>query len=327
MKAVLCKSYGPEENLVLEEINAPKPAPDEVVVEIYVAAMNFPDMLQIEGKYQFKPPFPFSPGSEAAGIIQEIGDGVSGFTVGDRVMVAPSVGCLAEQVVAPAESVFKIPAEMDMKSASGFILVYGTSIYALKQRGKLQAGENLLVLGASGGVGLTAIELGKAMGARVIAAASTDEKLHYCKNAGADELVNYGDGKLKEKVKALTGGNGADVIYDPVGGDLFDQATRCINWDGRILVIGFTSGRIPQYPTNLALLKSASVVGVFWGAWKKREPQAEQANMEELFALYKAGKIKPLISQTFALENYVAAFKVFRERKAIGKVVVEIKKE
>lgn len=327
MKAVLCKSYGPEENLVLADIENLKPRPGEVVVTVYVAAMNFPDMLQIEGKYQFKPPFPFSPGSEAAGVVKAVGEGVAGFSVGDRVMVAPSVGCLAEEVLVPAENVFKIPPEMGMPAASGFILVYGTSLYALKQRGRLQAGETLLVLGAAGGVGLTAIELGKAMGARVIAAASTDEKLQYCKNAGADELVNYGDGELKEKIKVLTGGHGADVIYDPVGGDLFDQATRCVNWDGRLLVIGFTSGRIPQYPTNLALLKSASVVGVFWGAWKKRAPAAEKANMDELFRLYQAGKIKPLISQTFALEDYVSAFKVFRERTAIGKVVVEIKKE
>ena len=327
MKAVLCKSYGPEENLVLEEIENLQPSPGEVVVEVYAAAMNFPDMLQIEGKYQFKPPFPFSPGSEAAGVVKALGEGVGGFSVGDRVMVAPSVGCLAEEVRVPAENVLKIPNEMDMPAAAGFTLVYGTSLYALKQRGKLQAGETLLVLGAAGGVGLTAVELGKAMGARVIAAASTDEKLHYCKNAGADECVNYGEGELKEKVKALTGGQGADVIYDPVGGDLFDQAARCINWEGRILVIGFTSGRIPHYPTNLALLKGASVVGVFWGAWKKRNPAAEKANMDELFRLFQAGKIKPLISQTFALEEYVSAFKVFRERIAIGKVVVEIKKE
>lgn len=327
MKAVLCESYGPAENLVLQEIADLIPKEGEVVVEVYAAAMNFPDTLQIAGKYQFKPPFPFSPGSEAGGVIKTLGANVEGLAIGDRVVAMPGIGCMAEQVICPASQVKKIPEAMDFKAASGFTLVYGTSLYALKQRAQLQPGETLLVIGASGGVGLSAIELGKVMGATVIAAASSDEKLAYAKNAGADGLVNYGDGELKNKVKDLTDGKGADVIYDPVGGDLFDQAVRCINWNGRLLVIGFTSGRIPQYPTNLALLKGMSLVGVFWGAWRQREPQEDQANLEELFRLYTKGKLKPLVTQSFALEDYVSAFNVFTERKAIGKVVFEIKTE
>lgn len=325
MRAVLCKSYGPPENLVLEEVDDLTPGDGEVVIDIHAAGLNFPETLQIQGKYQFQPPFPFTPGSEMAGKIRAVGKDVAGFAVGDDVMAMTGVGGMAEQVAADAGTVRKMPEGMDYKTAAGFTMIYATSHYALKQRANLLPGENLLVLGASGGVGLAAVELGKAMGARVIAAASTDEKLQVAKDAGADELVNYGDGQLKDKVKALTGGLGADVIYDPVGGDLFDQAARCINWEGRILVIGFASGTIPKYPINLCLLKSCQLVGVFWGAFSRRDPELHEANMAELFQLHAEGKIKPLVKMVYPLEEYAAALNVLANRKAVGKVIIEVR--
>ncbi|HDZ08150.1 NADPH:quinone oxidoreductase family protein [Pseudohongiella sp.] len=327
MKALLCKSYGPPENLSLEEVVDLEPLPGEVIVDVYAASLNFPDTLQIQGKYQFQPPMPFSPGSEVGGVISAVGNEVTGFSVGDRVMATPSIGGMAEQVKVQPSGLRKIPDSMDFKTAAGFAMVYTTSYHALKQRAQLQPGETLLVLGASGGVGMAAVELGKLMGARVIAAASSDEKLEFVNQAGPDELLNYGDGELKEKVKALTDGKGADVIYDPVGGDLFDQATRCINWNGRLLVVGFTSGRIPSYPANLALLKGSSMMGVFLGRFRKEEPEAYEQNFRELFDMYTAGKIKPIVTKSFAFEDYVAAFNVFRERKVMGKVTFEIRSE
>ena len=327
MRAILCKSHGPAENLCLEMVDDLTPAADEAVVEVYSAALNFPDGLQIQGKYQFQPDMPFTPGSEVGGVIIEAGSSLSGFAVGDRVMATPGIGGLAEQVRVKAEGLRKIPDSMDFKSAASFAMVYTTSYHAPKQRANLQAGETLLVLGASGGVGLAAVELGKLMGARVIAAASSDEKLEFVKAAQPDELLNYGDGELKEKVNALTGGKGADVIYDPVGGDLFDQSCRCIAWNGRLLVVGFASGRIPEYKANLALLKGSSMVGVFLGRFRKEEPAAYEQNFAELFNLYEQGKLKPIVTESFAFEDYVAAFNVFTERKVMGKVTLEIKTE
>lgn len=327
MRAILCKSHGPAENLCLEVVDDLTPAADEAVVEVYSAALNFPDGLQIQGKYQFQPDMPFTPGSEVGGVIIKAGSSLSGFAVGDRVMATPGIGGLAEQVRVKAEGLRKIPHSMDFKSAASFAMVYTTSYHALKQRANLQPGETLLVLGASGGVGLAAVELGKLMGARVIAAASSDEKLEFVKAAQPDELLNYGDGELKEKVNALTGGKGADVIYDPVGGDLFDQSCRCIAWNGRLLVVGFASGRIPEYKANLALLKGSSMVGVFLGRFRKEEPAAYEQNFAELFSLYEQGKLKPIVTESFAFEDYVAAFNVFTERKVMGKVTLEIKTE
>ena len=280
MKAILCKSYGPPENLVLEEVQDLNPKEGEALVEVHAAALNFPDTLQIAGEYQYQPPLPFSPGSEASGIIIELGPNIKGFEIGDRVMAIPGVGAMAEQVCVPASGLRKIPDSMNFKTASGFPMVYSTSYYALKQRANLKPGETLLVLGSSGGVGVTAVELGKLMGAQVIAGASSEEKLQFAKKARADFLVNYSDGDLKTKIKELTKGKGADVIYDPVGGDLFDQATRCINWNGRLLVVGFTSRRIPEYKANLALLKGASMVGVFLGRFATEEPEAYETNMD-----------------------------------------------
>lgn len=327
MRALLCKSYGPPENLVLEEVPDLTPEPGEVIVDVYAASLNFPDTLQIQGKYQFQPPMPFTPGSEVGGIVRSVGADVTHVAPGDRVMATPSIGGMAEQVRSPAASVRRIPNSMDFRTAAGFTMVYTTSYHALKQRARLQPGETLLVLGASGGVGMAAVELGKLMGARVIAAASSDEKLEFVGQLAPDELLNYGDGELKEKVKALTDGRGADVIYDPVGGDLFDQATRCINWNGRLLVVGFTSGRIPSYPANLALLKGSAMVGVFLGRFRKEEPEEYEKNFQELLDLYRDGRIRPLITQSFALDDYVTAFNVFHERKAMGKVVLDVRKE
>ena len=327
MKAIVCKTYGPPENLILEEIDDPVAAENEAVVQIYSASLNFPDGLQIQGKYQFQPPMPFTPGSEVGGIITSVGAGIQGFSVGDRVMATPGIGGLAEQVAVKADGLRKIPDSMDFKTAAGFAMIYTTSYYALKQRAQLQPGETLLVLGASGGVGLAAVELGKLMGAKVIAAASSDEKLDFVNRLNPDALLNYGDGELKERVKELTGGAGADVIYDPVGGDLFDQSCRCINWNGRLLVVGFASGRIPQYKANLALLKGSSMVGVFLGRFRKEDPAEYEKNFAELLGMYDAGKLKPIVTESFAMTDFVDAFNVFTERKVMGKVTLEINKE
>ena len=327
MKAILCKTLGPPENLVLEEVEDPVAAENEALVEVYAASLNFPDGLQIQGKYQFQPPLPFIPGSEIGGVIKSVGSSLKGFDIGNRVMAIPGLGGLAEKAIVKAEGLRKIPDSMDFKTAAGFAMVYTTSYYALKQRAHLKPGETLLVLGASGGVGLAAVELGKIMGARVIAAASSDEKLEFIKRLNPDEIINYGDGELKEKVKALTNDRGADVIYDPVGGDLFDQCCRCINWNGRLLVIGFTSGRIPECKANLALLKGSSMVGVFLGRFRKEEPAEYEQNFKELMQLYDEDKLRPIVTESFPMEDYVAAFNVFTERKVLGKVTLEIQAE
>ncbi|WP_122412909.1 NADPH:quinone oxidoreductase family protein [Pseudomonas viridiflava] len=324
MKALLCKAFGPASTLVLEDIPAPDIKKNEILLDVHAAGVNFPDTLIIEGKYQFKPPFPFSPGGEAAGVISTVGEKVTHLKPGDRVMSLTGWGSFAEQVAVPNYNVLPIPESMDFTIAAAFSMTYGTSMHALKQRANLQPGETLLVLGASGGVGLAAVEIGKALGARVIAAASSAEKLEVAKNAGADELINYTDTSLKDEIKRLTNGNGADVIYDPVGGDLFDQAIRAIAWNGRLLVVGFASGRIPELPVNLALLKGASVVGVFWGSFAQRQPQDNAANFKQLFAWFEEGKLKPLVSQVYPLERAGEAIDALGQRRAVGKVVVSL---
>jgi NADPH2:quinone reductase len=325
MKAVLCKAFGPAESLVLEEVASPVAKKNEILLDVHAAAVNFPDTLIIEGKYQFKPPFPFSPGGEAAGVVSAVGEKISYLNIGDRVMALTGWGSFAEQVAVPGYNVLPIPPAMDFNTAAGFSMTYGTSMHALKQRGNLQPGETLLVLGASGGVGLAAVEIGKAMGARVIAAASSAEKLAIAKAAGADELINYSETSLKDEIKRLTDGQGADVIYDPVGGDLFDQAVRSIAWNGRLLVVGFASGRIPDLPVNLALLKGAAVVGVFWGSFAQRQPQDNAANFQQLFGWYAEGKLKPLVSQVYPLSDTAQAINDLGQRKAVGKVVVQVR--
>ncbi|MFI8481960.1 NADPH:quinone oxidoreductase family protein [Pseudomonas sp. NPDC078700] len=325
MKAVLCKAFGPAQTLVVEETANPEAKKNEVVIDVHCAGVNFPDTLIIEGKYQFKPPFPFSPGGEASGVVSAVGEKVSHLKVGDRVMALTGWGSFAEQVAVPSYNVMPVPKSMDFPSAAAFGMTYGTSMHALKQRANIQPGETLLVLGASGGVGLAAVEIGKAMGAKVIAAASSAEKLAVAKAAGADELINYSESNLKEEVKRITGGQGADVIYDPVGGDLFDLAVRSIAWNGRLLVVGFASGRIPEVAVNLMLLKGASVVGVFWGSFAQRQPQDNLANFQQLFAWHTEGKLKPLVSETFPLEKAADAIDLLGQRKAVGKVVVQVR--
>ena len=324
MKAVLCKSFGRPEDLSLEDIDEPNIKPGHVIVAVHASAVNFPDVLMIEGKYQSRPDFPFSPGGEFSGIVTEVADDVADWNVGDEVFGSLGHGCFAEKILVDARALRTKPSSMSFAVAAGISTTYGTSYYALKQRANLQPGETLLVLGAAGGVGLAAVELGKAMRARVIAAASNDEKLAVAKAAGADELINYSDGQLKDKVKALTGNRGADVIYDPVGGELFDQCMRCIAWYGRVLIVGFVGGDIPRVPTNLILLKSCQVVGVFYGAFSGLFPQDNQKNFEELMAMFEQGKIDPLIGAEFALSDYAAALNCLAERKAVGKVVVNL---
>ncbi|EKT4456292.1 NADPH:quinone oxidoreductase family protein [Pseudomonas putida] len=322
MKAVLCKTLGPARNLVLEEVASPLPKKNEILLDVHAAGVNFPDTLIIEGKYQFQPPLPFSPGGEAAGVVAAIGEKAGAFKVGDRVMALTGWGAFAEQVAVPFYNVLPIPASMDFTTAAAFGMTYGTSMHALRQRGQLQAGETLLVLGASGGVGLAAVEIGKAMGARVIAAASSAEKLAVAKAAGADELIDYSQANLREEIKRLTGGQGVDVIYDPVGGELFEQAVRGLAWNGRLLVVGFASGSIPQLTANLVLLKGAAVLGVFWGAFAQRQPEDNAANFRQLFAWHAEGKLKPLVSQTYPLEQAGAAIEKLGQRQAVGKLVV-----
>ncbi|RRV73018.1 NADPH:quinone oxidoreductase family protein [Pseudomonas sp. p99-361] len=322
MKAVLCKTLGPAGNLVLEEVASPLPKNNEILLNVQAAGVNFPDTLIIEGKYQFQPPLPFSPGGEAAGVVAAVGEKAGAFKVGDRVMALTGWGAFAEQVAVPFYNVLPIPASMDFTTAAAFGMTYGTSMHALRQRGQLQAGETLLVLGASGGVGLAAVEIGKAMGARVIAAASSADKLAVAKAAGADELIDYSQASLREEIKRLTNGQGVDVIYDPVGGELFEQAVRGLAWNGRLLVVGFASGTIPQLAANLVLLKGAAVLGVFWGAFAQRQPQDNAANFQQLFAWHAQGKLKPLVSQTYPLAEAAAAIEKLGQRQAVGKLVV-----
>ena len=325
MKAVLCKAFGPADTLVVDDVSSPEIKKNEVLLDVHAAGINFPDTLIIEGKYQFKPPFPFSPGGEASGVISAVGEKVSHLKVGDRVMALTGWGSCAEQIAVPAYNILPMPDAMDFTTAAAFSMTYGTAIHALKQRGALQAGETLLVLGASGGVGLAAIEIGKAMGARVIAAASSAEKLEVARQAGADELINYQDEDVRERLKTLTKGQGVDVIIDPVGGDLFETVFRSIAWNGRMLVIGFASGTIPSLPVNLPLLKGAAVIGVFWGSFAQRQPQDNVANFQQLFAWFAEGKLKPLVSQTFALEDTAQAINTLAARKAVGKLVIKVR--
>ncbi len=324
MRAVVCKAYGPPESLVIEELPSPPVGKGQVKVAVRACGVNFPDTLIIEGKYQFKPEMPFSPGGEVSGTIAEVGEGVTNVKVGDRVLAMTGWGGYAEEVVVDAARVMRIPDSMDFVTAAGFAMTYGTSMHALKQRADLQPGETLLVLGASGGVGLAAVELGRIMGARVIAAGGSDEKLQVAKQYGAEELINYSREDLKERVKELTGGQGADVIYDPVGGDAFDACTRAINWNGRLLVVGFASGRIPQFPVNLALLKGCSIVGVFWGAFRGREPEKDAANFRQMLTWFEEGKLKPHVSHTLPLEKAADAMYMLLRREAVGKIVLTV---
>jgi len=329
MKSVLSKETGGPETLVVEEIDAPVPAKGEVLIDVAACAINFPDTLIIRDMYQFKPQRPFAPGGEISGTIEQLGDGVEGFAVGDRVICGLGNGGLQEKVVAPAAKLFKVPDGIDLVQASALLMTYGTTIHGLKDRGDIKEGETVLILGAAGGVGLSAIELAKAYGCRVVAAVSTEEKAEVARKSGADEVVIYPRApfdkdtskKLANDFKEAVGPNGADIVYDIVGGDYSEPALRSIAWEGRFLVVGFPAG-IAKMPLNLTLLKSCDIRGVFWGAFTAREPERNSANIAELFDLWKAGKINPLISETYPIERAHEAITKLENRGAIGKLVV-----
>jgi len=328
MKALQCVELAGPEKLIFGDVDDPRPGAGEVLVEIKAASVNFPDVLMVQGLYQLQPPMPFIPGAECSGVIAEIGESVESCKVGDHVFVMAGIGCFAEKLVVEAARVNLIPKNMDFPVAAALPMAYATSLYALKQRADLKSGETLLVLGAAGGVGLSAVEIGKAMGARVIAAASSEEKIKTCLEHGADEAFVYPSGdldrdqqkELSNKIKELTGGLGANVVYDPVGG----PALRAMAWEGRFLVIGFATGEIPKPPLNLTLLKGCQIVGVFWGAWTTMFPAENEKNFQELFDLYTKGKINPEISDRFSLEESAAAIAHLKDRKAKGKVIIDV---
>ncbi len=322
MKAVLARRHGPPESLVVEEVDAMHAGPGEVIVRVHTSAVNFPDTLIIENKYQFKPALPFSPGGEVAGTIGQVGAGVEGFAVGDRVIAVCGWGGFAEEVRTVPAKLVRLPEGIDMEAAAALVITYGTSHYALKDRAAIQPGETLLVLGAAGGTGISAVELGKLMGARVIAAASTDEKLALCRAHGADDTINYATEDLRERIKALTGGRGVDVVYDPVGGSYTEPALRSMAWRGRYLVIGFTAGEIPKPALNLVLLKGCAIVGVFYGGFAQAEPARYEAFMKELVGLLAQGRIKPAITARFPLEEAALALRLVADRKATGKIML-----
>ncbi len=321
MKALICEAFGPYNTHKVKDVDAPAMKPGHVRVSVRAAGVNFPDILIVEGKYQVKPPFPFIPGSECSGVVAELGEGVTGFAIGDRVFFGSMHGAFAEEAVVPAQLLFPVPDGMSFEQASAINLVYGTSYHALKDRAALKPGETLFVLGAAGGVGLAAVELGKAMGATVIAGASSDEKLEVCKAHGADMVVNYAKEDIKEAVRKLSGG-GVDVVYDPVGDSLAEPAFRSLGWEGRYLVVGFAGGDIPRLPLNLTLLKSADVRGVFWGQWLARNPEKHRQNTGEFLAMFADGRINPRISAAYPLADFVKAYDDLAERRAMGKVVL-----
>ena len=322
MKAIRCTVWGPPDGLTFDTLPDLVPGAGEVVVDVRAAGVNFPDVLTVQGKYQVRPPLPFTPGNEFAGTVRAVGAGVAGFAPGDRVIGFTRTGAFAEQALAPVSALLPMPDEMDFDIAAAITLTYGTAYHALADRAQLQAGETVLVLGASGGVGLAAIELAKALGARVIAAASSDDKLAACAAGGADVLVNYERDDLREALRAATGGRGPDVIVDPVGGKYSEPALRSIAWRGRHLVVGFAAGAIPQLPWNLVLLKGASVIGVFWGDFTRKEPQSHLAAMARLTGWIADGTLKPLVSRRYALEATPRALEDMAARKVVGKVIV-----
>lgn len=323
MKAVVCSEHGLPDKLTLDA-NWPEPEVGEhdILLDVKAAGLNFPDVLMIQGKYQSQPPMPFIPGGECAGVVTAVGDKVTRFKVGDKAIASPGINAFSERVAIHELAAFPMPQALSFEQAAGVCITYFTSYHAFKQRANLQPGETVLVLGAAGGVGTTAIELAKHMGAKVIAAASTDEKLEICKQLGADEVVNYTDIDLKATLKEVSGGKGFDVIYDPVGGDYAEPAIRNLAWNGRYLVIGFASGPIPKIPLNLALLKGASLVGVFWGRFVMEEPEVNMKNIEELWELFDTGKLNPIVTDCFSLEQYEDAFNCMIERRARGKVII-----
>lgn len=324
MRALLCTAWGGPESLTLGDVPSPEPGPGEVLVEVCACGLNFADTLMIQGKYQERPEFPFSPGLEVAGEVMSVGPGVEDLAAGDAVIAFCGHGGLAERVIVAADNAIPIPGGMDFVTAAGFGVVYGTAHVGLERRGHLATGEVLLVHGAAGGVGLAAVEVGRRMGATVIATASTEEKLALAKAHGAHHAINYREDDFRERVKSLTDGRGADVVFDPVGGEVFDQSVRCTNWEGRILVVGFASGAISRLPVNLTLVKNISVTGVYWGAYRRRDPAVLQQSWRQLLAWLDEGALSPHISATYPLEDAPAALESLMQRRATGKVVVKI---
>jgi NADPH2:quinone reductase len=324
MKAIICNQFGLPESLIFGELPDPKPAKNQILISVEACGVNFPDVLIIQNKYQFKPELPFSPGGEVAGKVIELGEGVTQFQVGQSVLALCGWGGFAEKVVVDVDRVFAMPPGLSPEIAATTLYTYGTSFHALKDRAKLQEGETLLVLGAAGGVGLAAVELGKLMGAKVIAAASTDEKLELCREKGASETIKYTSEDLKTRIKELTGGKGVDVIYDPVGGDFTEAALRGIAWKGRYLIVGFANGEIPKIPMNLPLLKGCAILGVFWGQFSKLESKQSFQNIAQLVQWIKAGKIQQHISKRYSLEESPQALQALLDRKMLGKGVVLI---
>jgi len=324
MKAVLCRELGSIHDLVVEDAPSPRAGPGQVVVSVRACGVNFPDVLLVQGKYQVKPTPPFSPGVEIAGVVKEAGAGVKHLKPGDPVAGAVPYGGFAEEVLAPAQNVVPVPADLDFDVAAAFTLTYGTSYHALVDRAGLQPGETLLVLGAAGGVGLAAVELGKLLGARVIAAASSEAKLATCERFGADEGINYEQEDLREALKRVSADKGIDVVYDPVGARFAEPAVRSLAWRGRYLVIGFAGGEIPRIPLNLPLLMERSIVGVYWGAWSAREPEANRANLAKVLDWIMQGRLKPLVSKTFPLARAADALEELTSRRALGKIVLTV---
>jgi len=324
MRALVCKEYGPPESHTIVDWEDPVPGDNDIAFDVKAAALNFADILSMAGQYQVKAPLPFVAGNEAAGVVTSTGKNVTQFKAGDRVIGALRGGGFAEKSIVPETAALAIPAELGFEQAAAYSVAYGTGYHALKQNAQLQDGESVLVLGAAGGVGYAAVELAKAMGATVIAAASSQEKLDFAAEAGADEFIDYSSQSLKESVKALTNGRGVDVVYDPVGGDLAEQALRATAWHGRYVVVGFASGTIPTFPANLALLKEASIVGTWFGTWAERHPQEMRANFEELASMIAAGTIRPRQPTTFAFDDCAEAFRVITERRVLGKVALQM---
>lgn len=322
MRAVLCREFGPVEALEIAELAAPAITPGSVRVAVHAIGVNFADLLIVQGKYQEKPPLPFTPGFEIAGVVTELGPGAEGVRPGDRVLATMEHGAYADEVVLPADRVLAIPAAMDFPTAAAFPVAYGTSHGALERRARLERGETLLVLGAAGGVGLTAVEIGKAMGATVIAVAGGAEKLEIARRQGADHLIDYSREDLRGRIKEMTGGRGPDVIFDPVGGDAFDQCLRSIAWEGRIVVIGFAAGRISQIPANLVLVKNCDVIGFYWGSYRRHRPELVRQSFQKLLSWFEAGKLKPHVSHILDLADASRALALLAERKATGKVVL-----
>jgi NADPH:quinone reductase len=325
MKAIVCSAYGPPASLQLLDIPSPVPGPRQVLIRTQVASVNFPDTLIIEGKYQFKPALPFTPGGEVAGTVTAVGGEVAHLKVGDKVVALCISGGFAEEVVVDAQLVAPLPvglSDAELEIAGSMTMTYGTSLHALKDRALVQPGETLLVLGAAGGVGLAAVEIGKLLGMKVIAAASSPEKLQVAQAHGADELIDYSKENLRDRIKTITEGRGVDVVYDPVGGAYTEPALRSVGWRGRYLVVGFAAGDIPQIPINLMLLKGSAMLGVFWGEFVRREPRANLANMRQLFEWLQQGRIHPLISARYALADAPRALGALQARRVTGKVVV-----